>query len=111
MILKNERVVASALFQVEVRNAFWKYVQADMMTPRQAEDRIAAAIDIVDEFVPIEENAAESFAEAVRQRHSVYDLFYLTLARRNVATLLTADRRLAALCDRMGVNCADEVDF
>lgn len=111
LILENERVVASELFQAEVRNTFWKYVRAKMMTPLQAEERIEAALDLVDEFVPLEENAAESFAEAVRQNHPVYDLFYLTLARRNAATLFSADKKLIALCDRLGVNCVCEVEF
>ncbi|BAK45380.1 type II toxin-antitoxin system VapC family toxin [Eggerthella sp. YY7918] len=56
-------------------------------------------------------NAAESFAEAVRQNHPVYDLFYATLARRNAATLVTADKRLIALCERMGINCVCEVEL
>lgn len=111
LILENERVVASELFQAEVRNTFWKYVRAKVMTPAQAEERIEAALDLVDEFVPLEENAAESFAEAVRQNHPVYDLFYLTLARRNAATLFSTDKKLVALCERLGVNCVCEVEF
>ena len=109
LMLENERVVTSTLFQIEVRNTFWKYVRAGMMTFEQAEERIGTALELVDEFVPIEENAAEAFAEAVRQNHPVYDLLYATLARRNAATLFTADKRLVALCERMGVNCVCEV--
>ena len=86
------------------------YVQ-DLLDAAQAEVLVEKALDLVDEFVPLEDNAAESFAEAVRQNHPVYDLFYLTLARRNAATLLTADKRLAALCERMGVNCTCEVEI
>ena len=97
LILKDERIVASDLFRAEVRNAFWKYVHAGVMT--------------VDEFVPLEENAAESFVEAARQGHPVYDLFYVTLVRRKAATLFTADKKLVALCERMGVNCVCEVEL
>lgn len=111
LVLENERIIASDLFQVEVRNTFWKYVNSSLMTTEQAEERIASALDLVDEFVPLEENAAESFAEAVRQGHPVYDLFYATLVRRNAATLFTADKRLAALCERMGLDCTCEVAF
>lgn len=82
LILENERVIASELFRAEVRNTFWKYVRAG--------------------FLPFDE------AEAVRQNHPVYDFFYLTLARRNAATLCTADKKLVALCESMGVNCIRE---
>lgn len=111
LMLENERVIASELFRAEVRNAFWKYARADLLPIEQAEALIAKALDLVDEFVPLEENAAESFAEAVRQNHPVYDLFYATLARRNAATLFTADKRLVALCERMSINCICEMEL
>ncbi len=111
LMLKDEHVVASELFRAEVRNAFWKYARAGLLSVEDAEAHITEALGLVDEFVPLEENAAESFAEAVRQSHPVYDLFYVTLARRNAATLLTADKKLVALCERMGVNCVCEVEF
>lgn len=53
-------------------------------------------------------SANEAFAEAVRQNHSVYDMFYLTLVRRNDATLFSADKKLVALCGEMGLNCVTE---
>ena len=111
LILENERVASSELFKAEVRNAYWKYVHMDIMTFEEAEERVAAAIGLVDEYIPLEDNAAESFAEAVRQNHSVCDMFYLTLARRNAATLFTADKKLVRLCERVGINCTCEVDF
>lgn len=111
LILKDETLVSSSLFKVEVRNVFWKYVTAGVLSARQAEAHIDKAISLVDEFMLLEENAAESFAEAVRQSHPVYDLFYVTLARRNAATLLTADKKLVTLCERIGVNCVCEVEL
>lgn len=111
LMLKDEKVITSELLKAEVRNAFWKYVRAGLLDVAQAEVLVEKALDLVDEFVPLEDNAAESFAEAVRQNHPVYDLCYLTLARRNAATLLTADTRLVALCERMGVNCTCEMEI
>lgn len=109
LLLQGERVATSSLFQVEVRNAFWKYVRAGLMRPEQASECVEAALGLVDEFVPLEENIAEAFAEAMRQSCPVYDLLYATLARRNVATLFTADKRLVTLCENMGINCICEV--
>ena len=109
LVLEGERIIASELFKAEVRNAFWKYMRAHVFTPEEARAHIAKACALVDEFVPLEENAAEAFDEAVRQNHSVYDLFYVTLARRHSATLMTADRKLQELCIDMRVNCVTEV--
>lgn len=111
LVLRGERIITSSLFQVEVRNAFWKYVKAGLMSPEQASECVGAALELVDELVPLEENAAESFVEAARQGHSVYDMLYLTLARRNVATLFTSDKKLAALCEKLGVDCIREAEL
>ena len=59
----------------------------------------------------MEENIDEAFLEAARLDHSVYDLLYLTLARRRAATLFTADRRLVSLCEQTGVDYVREVDL
>ena len=108
LVLDGERIIASELFRAETRNALWKYVHAGMMTEEEAEGIMQDALDLVDEFVPLEENAAEAFAEAVRQDHSVYDMFYLTLVRRNAATLFSADKKLVALCEKMKLDCVAE---
>lgn len=111
LMLDGEKIIASELFRAEIFNAFWKYVRAGLMETEQAKTFATKAIELVDEFVPLEENASESFSEAVRQNHSVYDMFYLTLARRNDATLFTADRKLMKICDEMGVDCVQEVEI
>ena len=108
LILQGETVVVSELFLAEVRNTFWKYVRAGMLPGKLATAYIKQALALVDEFVPLSENANEAFAEAVRQNHSVYDMFYLTLVRRNDATLFSADKKLVALCEEMGLSCVTE---
>ena len=111
LLLQGEKKIASELFSAEVCNAFWKYVHAGTLSPDDACSYVEKACALVDEFVPIEENAAEAFNEALRHDHSVYDLLYVTLARRNAATLMTADRKLMQLCERMGVDCVAEVSL
>ena len=96
-------VMSSRLLEVEIRNVFWKYVRVGTLATQEAQQRVEAAIDLVDVFVPIEDNVAESLSEAIRCDHSVYDMLYLTIARRTGAVLLTADKRLARLCNELGV--------
>lgn len=109
LMIEDEIVITSELFHAEVRNAFWKYVRAGLLQPAAAEAYVEAALGLVDVFEPIDGNARESFAEAMRLGHPVHDLLYLTLARRQRATLFTADKRLADLCEQTGVNCTHEI--
>ena len=109
LMLENETTLTSEMFVAEVRNSFWKYVCAQLMTIEEAEFYIEKAIGLVDEIVPLKENADEAFAEAVRQNHSVYDMFYLTLVRRSVGTLFSLDKKLVNLCTEMKLDCVKEV--
>lgn len=109
LMLENETTLTSEMFVTEVRNSFWKYVRAQLMTIEEAESYIEKAIGLVDEFVPLKENADEAFAEAVRQNHSVYDMFYLTLVRRSAGTLFSLDKKLVNLCTEMKLDCVKEV--
>lgn len=111
LMLEREKVVTSTLFTVEVRNAFWKYVHAGLLDHNAARGYATKALALVDETIPLEENIDEAFLEAARLDHSVYDLLYLTLARRRAATLFTADRRLVSLCEQTGVDYVREVDL
>ena len=109
LMLENKTTLTSEMFVAEVRNSFWKYVRAQLMTIEEAEFYIEKAIGLVDEIVPLKENADEAFAEAVRQNHSVYDMFYLTLVRRSVGTLFSLDKKLVNLCTEMKLDCVKEV--
>lgn len=109
LMLENETTLTSEMFVAEVRNSFWKYVRAQLMTIEEAEFYIEKAIGLVDEIVPLKENADEAFVEAVRQNHSVYDMFYLTLVRRSAGTLFSLDKKLVNLCTEMKLDCVKEV--
>lgn len=109
LMLENETTLTSEMFVAEIRNSFWKYVCAQLMTIEEAEFYIEKAIGLVDEIVPLKENADEAFAEAVRQNHSVYDMFYLTLVRRSAGTLFSLDKKLVNLCTEMKLDCVKEV--
>ena len=111
LMLEGEPVVSSELFQAEIRSAFQKYVRAGRAPREVAEQCIENAINLVDDFVPIADNAAEAFRDACREGHSIYDMLYLTLARRFAATLMTSDRKLVDLCERMGIDWVVEVEL
>lgn len=111
LMIEGESVVSSEFYLVEIRNVFWKFVQTGKLTEEEAREKIKDAIGLVDVFVPIRDNADEAFVEAVRQNHSVYDMFYLTLVRRTSGTLFSLDKKLVSLCEDMGLNVAVEVEI
>ncbi len=96
-------VIAPELFVAEVCSAFRKYARAKVMKPAEAEKEVVHALALVDHLQPMGEMAGDVMALARRSEHSVYDLFYLALARRTGATLLTADLALGKAAARMGV--------
>jgi predicted nucleic acid-binding protein len=42
-------------------------------------------------------------SEGIKNNHSVYDMFYLVLSRRNDATLITNDGPLAEICKKANI--------
>ncbi len=105
LILDQEEKIAPALYQVEVRNTFWKYVQFASMAESEALMHIADAMGLIDRFYSIDHIVDEAFLEALRQNHPIYDMLYLCLARRCNATVFTLDRKLQDACREAGVNC------
>ena len=51
----------------------------------------------------VQKNNTEALIESVRVKHSVYNMLYLTLARREGATLLTLDKKLLTLAKKNGI--------
>jgi predicted nucleic acid-binding protein len=109
LLLPEEKVIASELYYAEIASALGKYVKAGTMSEAEAHEYRRDAIELVDEFIPISENYIEAFHESLRLNHSVYDLLYLTLARRNAATLFSLDSKLIKLCEDLGVDCVHKV--
>lgn len=65
---------------------------------------LVKALQLIDQFIDPVDSVLESLHEAIRLDHSAYDMFYLTLARRKAATLLTSDKKLYDLCISQGVD-------
>ena len=110
LILPGEETIAPELFYAEAMSALTKYVKAATMSDREALYYLKDMVGFVNEFIPTKENYIEAFHESIRLNHSFYDMLYLTLARRNCATLVTLDSKLIKLCKEQGVDCIHKVD-
>lgn len=104
MIENADKVIAPSLFQAETANVIWKYVKGGYIDEENAKVTMALIFQFVDTYLDTAENSIESLHEAIRFNHSVYDMLYLTLARRNGAVLLTCDQKLKNLAIDNGVN-------
>jgi predicted nucleic acid-binding protein len=89
--------VAPEVMLAEAGSALWKYVRAGQMTVEQARTVLEKIPGRFDTLFPLSPLADEALQIAVAIRHPIYDCFYLALAKREGAPLVTADKRLAAL--------------
>lgn len=102
-----DMVIVPELIVVEICSAFHKYVASQVLSRIEADEFIVQALALVDRMEPLGELVTEVLALAARSDSSFQDLFYLALAKRKGAVLLTADAVLRPLAVGMGVelNC------
>jgi predicted nucleic acid-binding protein len=95
-LLEGHELHAPALVLAEILNAAWKKLrlgQIDDATAYGICRRVAPPLVML---APIEDLAPCAWSLARKLDHPVYDCFYIALAEREDATLVTADRRLLA---------------
>jgi predicted nucleic acid-binding protein len=99
-------VVAPDIYVPELTNTLWKYYSAKKLTKEVCEQHIRNGIGYIDVFVDCGDLWQESFVEGIRNKHSVYDMFYMVAARRNNGILITNDSALAAICKNNQIETA-----
>lgn len=94
-------VLAPELMLTELANTLWKLERADRLNGLDPQELLAEARELVDRLEPDRHLQAEALALACHLNHPVYDCLYLALARREAASLISSDRRLNALAERV----------
>ena len=94
-------VLAPELMLTEVANTLWKLQRAQQLQGVNPQELLVHAKGLVDHIEPDRQLQVEALALAIHFNHSVYDCLYLALARREAATLLTADRKLQTLASQV----------
>jgi predicted nucleic acid-binding protein len=102
-IAEADAVLAPELIVPEVTNAIWKYHQFEKLETETCQRVLELALNLVDTLVSGKDLYREAFLLARTSRLPAYDMFYLALARRDDATLLTVDRVLRQEAARQGV--------
>lgn len=100
-LLAADLVIAPELMLTEVANALWRLQRAGQLEVDRLQDLLSRAAALVDHIEPDRSLQREALALANHLDHPVYDCLYLVLARREVATLLTADQKLQVLAGKV----------
>lgn len=98
-----DRILAPEIFRSETANALWKEVTFRGFDSALASSSLEIVHGMIDDYIPASENISEAFFEAIHHNHNVYDMLYLTLARRNNAALITLDKKLSSLAANQGI--------
>ncbi|HEY7296309.1 MAG TPA: type II toxin-antitoxin system VapC family toxin, partial [Xanthobacteraceae bacterium] len=93
---REDDFAAPSLVIAEVGNAIWKRAVLSEIDKTDAAAAIETAMAHFTKFVPLEELAARAMQIAIDLRHPIYDCFYLALAERERAPIVSADARLLA---------------
>jgi predicted nucleic acid-binding protein len=103
---KSNWVIAPELFIPEITNVLFKYYKANIFNHDECRQFVSDGIALVDAFFESKDLWTEVLGESIKYNHSAYDLFYMVLARRNNAILLSNDRDLIKLCNKLKIeNC------
>jgi predicted nucleic acid-binding protein len=103
LIEQADEVLAPDLIVPEVVNTIWKYHQFESLGLNTCDQAIERVLGLVDMLVPSVELYRSAFLLARTTRRPAYDMFYLALARREDAGLLTTDIGLRKEAERQGI--------
>jgi predicted nucleic acid-binding protein len=98
--LTGEPIIAPDLAFAELGNAIWKRAIQGEISAAMALEALTTATGVFTSFIPISELAARATEIAIELKHPIYDCFYLALAERERAPLISADKRLIAIGKR-----------
>jgi predicted nucleic acid-binding protein len=107
LALRDEELIAPALWLVEAANALWRHVRLGELGREQALARLSELEKAPIASLPIEPHVARALELATEADHPVYDCIYLALALHQQARVVTDDRRFLAAAARL--NLAEQV--
>ena len=93
LLSREERLIAPELLLAEVFNAAWRLLRGGHMVAEQYDIVLARLAGAIAEFVPLRPIVSRAAAIGRALDHPIYDCFYLAVAERASAALVTADRR------------------
>jgi len=96
-------VIAPQLYIAELSNVLWKYQKAKIVTHEECLQFVENGINLIDDYSDLNDLWKESLGEGIKNGHSIYDMYYAVLARRNEAILMTNDKELASVSKKLRI--------
>jgi len=96
-------VIAPDLYIAEISNVLWKYYKSGLISHMECIQYVEDGIELIDDYFPSKELWKEALGEGIKNTHSIYDMYYTVLARRNDATLITNDSKLSLICNKLNI--------
>ena len=96
-------VIAPDLYIAEISNVLWKYYKSGLISHMECIQYVEDGIELIDDYFPSRELWKEALGEGIKNTHSIYDMYYVVLARRNDATLITNDNKLSMICNKLNI--------
>jgi predicted nucleic acid-binding protein len=103
VILSRPDLRAPALIRIETTHALLKYLRGGLITHDQFRDGIQGIQDAIVEFADDGHLLGVGTDLALANSHPIYDCLYLALALERREPLATADRRMAALAQKLNI--------
>ena len=97
-------VIAPDLYIAEISNVLWKYYKSGLISHMECIQYVEDGIELIDDYFPSKELWKEALGEGIKNTHSIYDMYYTVLARRNDATLITNDSKLSLICNKLNID-------
>jgi predicted nucleic acid-binding protein len=94
-------LIAPTLIVAELGNALWKATVLLGFSQTDALSAIRMVLVPFNRIIPLEQLRQRALELAIELKHPIYDCFYLALAERERAPLITADKRLLGLRRKM----------
>ena len=96
-------LIAPELILAETGNAFWLYIKAGHLELDEATAILERFPACFSRLIPTSELVTNALILAKARDHPVYDCCYLALAQREAERLVTLDRALASVAQRISV--------
>jgi predicted nucleic acid-binding protein len=94
-------LIAPALVVAEIGSALWKAAARGDVSKEAALAALRLAVAHYARLEPLDALAAAAVELAIDLRHPIYDCFYIALAQREGATLVSADAKLLVAAKRV----------
>ena len=89
-------LIAPSLIAAEIGSALWRAAQSGSIKRSEAIEAIDSTLLWFQALIPLEDIRIRALTLAIELRHPIYDCFYLALAERESAPLVSFDETMIA---------------